>query len=122
MITFAQFVNEFNNLPTDNQVEIFNKFCEDNKLFEQFYPMEMLNEFLPCYSALVVLQSLAEGFDYHKPYIQLDGYGNYASFNMLEVREYIIENGYITQIFENENLWSDKIDSTIYEEDEEEED
>jgi hypothetical protein len=83
--------------------------------------MELLDEFLAGYSALVVLGSLAEGFDHNKPYIKLDGDGNYASFNFLEIREYIIESGYISEIFNNENLWYDKIDSTIYEEEDEKE-
>lgn len=120
MITLKQFENEFNNLSNNEQVDIFNKFCDKYNLTEQFYEMSCLDDFLAGNSPLEVLGSLDEGFDKDKDYIQQDGYGNYKSLNGIEVRLYISESGYISEIFENEGLWYDTIDTTPYEDEEEE--
>lgn len=122
MMTFAQFENEFNNLSNNEQVEIFNKFCDKNNLTEQFYEMSCLDGFLASSTPLEVLGSLEEGFDKDKDYIQQNGYGNYESLSCIEVRIYILECGYISELFEDESLWCDKIDTTPYEEEDEEED
>lgn len=119
MFTFKNFENEFNNLPTEVQVEIFNKFCEEHNLTEYFYDMSSLDDLLMGCSPLEVLNRIEEGFDKDKDYIQQNGYGNYESFNKKEVREYISESGYISEIYENENIWYDKIDSAKYEDEEE---
>ena len=121
MITLKQFENEFNNLSNNEQVDIFNKFCDKYNLTEQFYEMSCLDDFLAGNSPLEVLGSLDEGFDKDKDYIQQDGYGNYKSLNGIEVRLYISESGYISEIFENEGLWYDTIDTTPYEDEEDEE-
>lgn len=122
MMTFKDFENEFNNLSTNEQIEIFNKFSDKHNLQENFYEMSSLDDLLAGNSPLEVLGSLAEGFDHNKQFIQLDGYGKYQSHNTLDVRLYIQESGYMSEIFEEENIWYDKIDSTEYEEDEEDED
>lgn len=120
MFTLKDFENEFNNLTTSDQVGIFNKFCESNNLTEQFYEMSTLDDLLMGSTPLEVLNSLEEGFDKDKDYIQQNGYGNYKSFSGKEVREYISESGYISEIFEDEGLWYDTIDTTPYEDEEEE--
>lgn len=120
MITLKQFENEFNNLSNNDQVEIFNKFCDKHNLTEQFYEMSTLDDLLAGKSPLEVLNSLEEGFDKDRGYIQQNGYGKYKSLNGIEVRLYISESGYISEIFENEGLWYDTIDTTPYEDEEEE--
>ncbi len=120
MITLKQFENEFNNLSNNEQVEIFNKFCDKYNLQEQIYDMSSLDDFLNGSTPLEVLNSLEEGFDKDKDYIQQNGYGNYESYNGIEVRLYISESGYISEIFEDEGLWYDTIDTTPYEDEEEE--
>lgn len=120
MITLKQFENEFNNLSNNDQVKIFNKFCDKCNLTEQFYEMSTLDDLLAGSSPLEVLNSLEEGFDKDKDYIQQNGYGNYESLNGIEVRLYISECGYISEIFEDESLWYDTIDTTPYEDDDEE--
>ena len=120
MFTFENFTCEFDNLSNNEQVEIFNKFCERNNLTEQFYEMSTLDDLLMGSTPLEVLNSLEEGFDKDKDYIQQNGYGNYKSFSGKEVREYISESGYISEIFEDEGLWYDTIDTTPYEDEEEE--
>lgn len=120
MFTFENFTCEFDNLSNNKQVEIFNKFCERNNLTEQFYEMSTLDDLLMGSTPLEVLNSLEEGFDKDKDYIQQNGYGNYESFSGKEVREYISESGYISEIFEDEGLWYDTIDTTPYEDEEEE--
>lgn len=120
MITLKQFENEFNNLSNNEQVEIFNKFCDKYNLQEQIYDMSSLDDFLNGSTPLEVLNSLEEGFDKDKDYIQQNGYGNYESYNGIEVRLYISESGYISEIYEDESLWCDTIDTTPYEDEEEE--
>lgn len=120
MMTFAQFENEFNNLSNNKQVEIFNKFCDKYNLTEQFYGMSSLDDFLMSSTPLEVLNSLEEGFDKDKDYIQQNGYGNYESLSGIEVRLYISESGYMSEIFEDESLWCDTIDTTPYEDEEDE--
>lgn len=120
MITLKQFENEFNNLSNNEQVKIFNKFCDEYNLTEQFYEMSTLDDLLAGNSPLEVLNSLEEGFDKDKDYIKQNGYGHYESFSGMEVRLYISESGYISEIFENESLWYDTIDTTPYEDDDEE--
>lgn len=119
MFTLQQFENEFNNLTIDEQVEIFNKFCDKHNLTKQFYDMSCLDDFLMSSTPLEVLNRLAEGFDKDKSYIQMDGYGNYASFSGKDVEDYIREYGYLTEIWEDESLWEDKIDTSLYEDEEE---
>ena len=46
MFTFKNFENEFNNLSNNEQVEIFNKFCDKYNLTQQFYEMSSLDDFL----------------------------------------------------------------------------
>lgn len=70
MFTLQQFENEFNNLTIDEQVEIFNKFCDKHNLTKQFYDMSCLDDFLMSSTPLEVLNSLEEGFDKNKDYIQ----------------------------------------------------
>lgn len=120
MFTFKNFENEFNNLSNNEQVEIFNKFCDKYNLQERFYDMSSLDDFLNGSTPLEVLNSLEEGFDKDKDYIQQNGYGNYESYNGIEVRLYISESGYISEIYEDEGLWYDTIDTTPYEDEEEE--
>lgn len=121
MMTFAQFENEFNNLSNNKQVEIFNKFCDKYNLQEQFYEMSSLDNFLMSSTPLEVLNALEEGFDKNKDYIQQNGYENYESHNGIDVRLYISESGYMSEIYENESLWCDTIDTTPYEEEDEDE-
>lgn len=115
MFTFKNFENEFNNLSNNEQVEIFNKFCDKYNLTEQFYEMSSLDDFLMSSTPLEVLNSLEEGFDKNKDYIRQNGYGNYESLSGIEVRLYISESGYMSEIFEDESLWCDNIDTTPYE-------
>ena len=119
MFTFKNFENEFNNLSNNEQVEIFNKFCDKYNLTEQFYGMSSLDDFLMSSTPLEVLNSLEERFDKDKDYIQQNGYGNYESLSGIEVRLYISESGYMSEIFEDESLWCDTIDTTPYEEEDE---
>ena len=119
MFTFKNFENEFNNLSNNEQVEIFNKFCDKYNLTEQFYGMSSLDDLLMSSTPLEVLNSLEEGFDKDKDYIQQNGYGNYESLSGIEVRIYISESGYMSEIFEDESLWCDTIDTTPYEEEDE---
>lgn len=121
MFTFKNFENEFNNLSNNQQVEIFNKFCDKYNLTQQFYEMSSLDDFLMSSTPLEVLNSLEEGFDKDKDkdYIQQNGYGNYESLSGIEVRLYISESGYMSEIYEDESLWCDTIDTTPYEEEDE---
>ena len=119
MFTFKNFENEFNNLSNNEQVEIFNKFCDKYNLTYQFYEMSSLDDFLMSRTSLEVLNSLEEGFDKDKDYIQQNGYGNYESLSGIEVRLYISESGYMSEIYEDESLWCDTIDTTPYEEEDE---
>lgn len=119
MFTFKNFENEFNNLSNNEQVKIFNKFCDKYNLTEQFYGMSSLDDFLMSSTPLEVLNSLEERFDKDKDYIQQNGYGNYVSLSGIEVRLYISESGYMSEIFEDESLWCDTIDTTPYEEEDE---
>lgn len=121
MMTFAQFENEFNNLSNNKQVEIFNEFCNKYNLTQQFYEMSSLDDFLMSSTPLGVLNSLEEGFDKDKDYIQQNGYGHYESLSGIEVRLYISESGYMSEIYEDESLWCDTIDTTPYEEEDEDE-
>lgn len=121
MFTFKNFENEFNNLSNNEQVEIFNKFCDKYNLTQQFYEMSSLDDFLMSSTHLGVLNSLEEGFDKDKDYIQQNGYGNYESLSGIEVRLYISESGYMSEIYEDESLWCDTIDTTPYEEEDEDE-
>lgn len=115
MITFEQFMKELNNLPTTNVVKMFNAFSEKHRLQEEFYQMEDLDIFLEGKTPMEVLNSLAEGFDKDKSYIQQNGYGYYVSFSGTEVENYIKENGYLSEIWEDESLWEEEIDTSLYE-------
>lgn len=87
MFTFKNFENQFNNLSNNEQVEIFNKFCDKYNLTEQFYEMSSLDDFLMSSTPLGVLNSLEEGFDKYKDYIQQNGYGNYESLSGIYQRK-----------------------------------
>lgn len=115
MITFEQFTKEINVLPTSKVVKVFNAFSEKHRLQEEFYEMADLDVLLQDKTPLEVLNSLAEGFDKDKSYIQQNGYGYYVSFSGTEVEKYIKENGYLSEIWEDESLWEEEIDTSIYE-------
>ena len=116
MITFEQFMKELNNLPTTNVVKMFNAFSEKHSLQESFFGMEDLDILLEGKTPLEVLNSLAEGFDKDDSYIQMNGYEYYVSFSGKDVEDYIRENGYLTEIWEDESLWEDEINTSLYEE------
>lgn len=119
MITYNEFLKEINNLPTSNVVKIFNDFSVKHNLQESFFGMEDLDYLLEGKTPMEVLNSLAEGFDKDKSYIQRNGYGYYNSFSGKEVENYIRENGYLSEIWEDESLWEDEIDTSLYEDEEE---
>lgn len=79
---------------------MFNAFSEKHSLQESFFGMEDLDYLLEGKTPLEVLNSLAEGFD-------------------KDVEDYIRENGYLTEIWEDESLWEDEIDTSLYEDEEE---
>ena len=119
MITYNEFLKEINNLPTSNVVKIFNDFSVKHNLQESFFGMEDLDYLLEGKTPLEVLNSLAEGFDKDDSYVQRNGYGYYVSFSGKEVENYIRENGYLSEIWEDESLWEDEIDTSLYEDEEE---
>lgn len=116
MITYNEFLKEINNLPTSNVVKIFNDFSVKHNLQESFFGMEDLDYLLEGKTPMEVLNSLAEGFDKDKSYIQMNGNGYYVSFSGKEVENYIREYGYLSEIWEDESLWEDEIDTSLYEE------
>ena len=113
MDKFDWFKNEFeNNISKEEQIEIFNKFCEVAGLEDEIYPMYMFDEIFSNYKPLEVfdmVQTNMDDVDRNDEYFVVTIYG-FKTFN----NPYEFIQDYLGDIFNRMNVWETRIDIDDY--------
>ena len=113
MDKFDWFKNEFfNNLSNDEQVEIFNKFCEENGYEDEIYPMCEFDEIFEGKKPSEVFQMTQtnmDDVDYNDNYFVVTIYG-FKTFN----DPYDFIQDYIGDIFDHMDIWETRISLDDY--------
>ena len=113
MDKFDWFKDEFeNNLSKDDQIEIFNKFCEENGYEDDIYPMcefdEIFSDKKPS-EVFNMVQTNMDDVDYNDNYFVVTIYG-FKTFN----NPYEFIQDYLGDIFDRMHIWEIKIDIDEY--------
>ena len=109
---YETFVEKFGELSTSEKVSIFNEYCiehgdPDNALYpfdEDFFTTAFSN---PMDAARATFFGDIQSWS--DEYIRFNGYGNLESVSEYDVDSEI--EGYLEDIFENEDTWEDYIDN-----------
>lgn len=113
MEKFEWFKSEFENLSASEQVEIFNKYCERNKYYEdEIYPMDMFDEIFSDKKPSEIFQMtwLNRGeTDCNNDYFVVTIYG-FKTFN--DPYDYIQD--YMMGLFRDTNAWETRISIDDY--------
>ena len=121
---YETFVEKFNELSTSEKVAIFNEYCIDygdsdnvlDSFDEEFFSIAFTD---PMDAARATF--FGDIKSWSDEYIRFNAYGNLESMSEYEVDEEI--EGYLEEIFDHEDVWSQYIDiEDLEEEDDEEED
>lgn len=98
------FENEFSNLSYSEQVEVFNKYCELNKYYnDEIYPMDEFNEMFSSYKPLEVVRMTCANshhINFSDDYFVLTWNG----FKTFSNPYYYIES-YLSENFECKDAW-----------------
>ena len=112
MDKFDWFKGQFENLSNDEQVEIFNKFCEENRYEDDIYPMcefdEIFSDKKPS-AVFNMVQTNMDDVDYNDEYFVVTIYG-FKTFN----NPYEFIQDYLDDIFDRMHIWEIKIDIDDY--------
>ena len=112
MDKFDWFKGQFENLSKNEQVEIFNKFCEENRYEDDIYPMcefdEIFSDKKPS-EVFNMVQTNMDDVDYNDEYFVVTIYG-FQTFN----DPYEIIQDYLGGIFDRMHIWEIKIDIDDY--------
>ena len=112
MDKFDWFKNEFENLSNYEQVEIFNKFCEENGYEDDIYPMcefdEIFSDKKPS-EVFNMVQTNMDDVDRNDEYFVVTIYG-FKTFN----NPYEFIQDYIGDIFNHMGVWETRIDIDDY--------
>ena len=113
MDKFDWFKNEFeNNISKEEQIEIFNKFCEVAGLEDEIYPMYMFDEIFSNYKPLDIFHLTLlnkNEVNWGDEYFVVTIYG-FKSFN--EPYDFIQD--YLGDIFNRMDVWETRIDIDDY--------
>ena len=113
MDKFDWFKSKFeNDLSNDEQVEIFNKFCEEYGLEDDIYPMCEFDEIFAGKKPSEVfnmVQTSMDDVDYNDEYFVVTIYG-FKTFN----NPYEFIQDYLGDIFDRMHIWETKIDIDDY--------
>ena len=112
MDKFDWFKNEFENLSNDEQVEIFNKFCEENRYEDEIYQMCEFDEIFANKKPSEVfdmVQTNMDDVDRNDEYFVVTIYG-FKTFN----NPYEFIQDYLGDIFNRMDVWETRIDIDDY--------
>ena len=116
MDKFEWFKNEFeNNLSKDEQIEIFNKYCEESRYEDEIYPMDMFDEIFESKKPSEVfqmVQTYSGDVNYTDNYFIVTIYGFQTFNDPYEIIQY-----YIATLFSSMHIWETKISIDDYIED-----
>ena len=112
MDKFDWFKGQFEGLSNNEQVEIFNKFCEENRYEDEIYPMcefdEIFSDKKPS-EVFNMVQTNMDDVDYNDEYFVVTIYG-FKTFN----NPYEFIQDYLGDIFDRMHIWEIKIDIDDY--------
>lgn len=112
MDKFDWFKGQFEGLSNDEQVEIFNKFCEENGYEDDIYSMcefdEIFSDKKPS-EVFNMVQTNMDDVDYNDEYFVVTIYG-FKTFN----NPYEFIQDYLGDIFDRMHIWEIKIDIDDY--------
>ena len=112
MDKFDWFKNEFENLSNDEQVEIFNKYCRENRFEDEIYQMCEFDEIFANKKPSEVfdmVQTNMDDVDWNDEYFVVTIYG-FKTFN----NPYEFIQDYIGDIFNHSEVWETRIDIDDY--------
>ena len=113
MDKFDWFKSKFeNDLSNDEQIEIFNKFCEENRYEDEIYPMCEFDEIFEGKKPSEVFQMTQtnmDDVDYNDDYFVVTIYG-FKTFN----DPYDFIQDYIGDIFDHMDIWETRISLDDY--------
>ena len=112
MDKFDWFKNEFENLSNDEQVEIFNKFCQECRYDDEIYQMCEFDEIFANKKPSEVfdmVQTNMDDVDHNDEYFVVTIYG-FKTFN----NPYEFIQDYLGDIFTCMDVWETKIDLDDY--------
>ena len=112
MDKFDWFKNEFENLSNDEQVEIFNKYCRENRFEDEIYQMCEFDEIFANKKPSEVfdmVQTNMDDVDRNDEYFVVTIYG-FKTFN----NPYEFIQDYIGDIFNHSEVWETRIDIDDY--------
>ena len=115
MDKFDWFKGQFENLSKNEQVEIFNKFCEENGYEDDIYPMCEFDEIFSYKKPSEVfnmVQTNMDDVDYNDEYFVVTIYGFKTFSNPYEFIQ-----DYLGDIFDRMHIWETKINIDDYIED-----
>ena len=99
-----------NNLSDDEQVDVFNRYCDINGIDEHIYPMSDINEFFKNCTPLEILRNVSDcRFNVNDSYFSLVK-GNVESF----CDPYWSVSDYVYDIYKDKECWEDEIDEADY--------
>ena len=109
MDKFEWFQNEFANLSTDKQVEVFNKYCELSNCYEdEIYPLDEFNKMFSNYKPLEVARMACANshrINFSDDYFVVTWNG----FKTFDNPYYYIEQ-YLSYVFDCEDAWDTYIE------------
>ena len=112
MDKFDWFKGQFENLSKNEQVEIFNKFCEENRYEDDIYPMcefdEIFSDKKPS-EVFNMVQTNMDDVDYNDEYFVVTIYCFKTFSNPYEFIQ-----DYLSDIFDRMHIWEIKIDIDDY--------
>lgn len=112
MDKFDWFKGQFEGLSNVEQIEIFNKFCEENRYEDEIYPMYMFDEIFSNYKPLDIFHLTwlnKNEVNWGDEYFVVTIYG-FKTFN--EPYDFIQD--YLGDIFDRMHIWEIKIDIDDY--------
>ena len=116
MDKFNWFKEKFENvLSEDEQVEIFNRFCDENGLEEKIYSMGEFNEIFSSYTPYDIFQMIwfnSDDVDWNDKYFVITVYG-FKTFS--DPYEFIED--YLASIYNKTHIWEQLINIDEYIED-----
>ena len=115
MDKFDWFKNEFENLSDDEQIEIFNRYCEENSYEDEIYPMDMFDEIFEAKKPSEVFQMVQANsgdVNYTNKFFIVTIYGFQTFNDPYEIIQY-----YISSLLDCEHLWERYINIDDYIED-----
>lgn len=110
MDKYDWFKNRVENLSTDKMIDVYNKYCDINKIDSHIYPMGDINEAFAGCTPLEILSNIPLAFfDIKDDYFAFTSNG-LESFNVVEL--YLDD--YLSDIYKCKEAWEKDIDEDGY--------